>query len=71
MITPEPNRIFRLRRLNQRQEKFAQLVASGHSASRAYREAYNRPDLSPQAAATEGYRLRTKLHVADRIASLS
>lgn len=61
----------RLKSLTERQEKFAALVASGTPAAEAYRQAYHRPDLSPQSSATEAYRLKSKLHVADRIATLS
>lgn len=53
--------------LNSRQEMFAQLVASGKSASAAYREVYG---ASPESAEANAYRLMENDGVLERIREL-
>ena len=51
-----------------RHESFARRVAAGQSASRAYRESYDRPP--SQAVRACAARLLTKSHIRQRIAEL-
>ena len=60
------------RNLTPKQEKFAQLVASGVNHSDAYRQAYSPPNSAPSAIQANAYKLAVKhTQVAQRIVDLA